>query len=112
MNMCIVTKGEVKTCIADFNTQSHITKIKTIMAGNCKYILTPWLMFSVVLCVYVAVHFVCRICHLRSLQLLVPRCSFGYPLYFVRSAVDSSFDFLLNYAIGIKVRILHNCLET
>jgi hypothetical protein len=48
-------------------------------------------MFNV--CVYVVGSCVCRMCDFCFLQLLVPRCYFGYTQYFVRSAVDSSFDF-------------------
>jgi hypothetical protein len=53
--------------------------------------MTQWIMFSVsVFALYVVVHFVCLMCGVCSLQLIV--YSFGYLMYHVRSAVDSSFN--------------------
>jgi hypothetical protein len=52
--------------------------------------MTPCIMFSV--CVYVLLYFVCLMYGIRSIQLLVHLCYFGYPLYFVRSTLDSCLD--------------------
>jgi hypothetical protein len=55
--------------------------------------MTERIMFSVLVVVYVVVHFVCLISVLYSLQLLN-----SYSLYSVRSAVDFSTFIVLDYA--------------
>jgi hypothetical protein len=75
----------------------------TYYGENVTSYLTPWHSGVCFCFVHVVVYYVWLICDLRSLQQPVSRCSFGYTMYCVRSAVDVLEDWTLPWWGDLRV---------